>query len=244
MYIIACFLHNKGMLTVFVRSIIIYLFLLVIMRLMGKRQLSELQPFEFVITLIISELACIPMSEIQIPLVYGIIPIFTLFVIHLFITKIASKSIKFNKFLNGKPMVVMTPDGMDKRLLDKLDMSVTDLLHALRSAGYFYPSEVAYAILETDGKLSVLPKSMYAPITPSAQGLEVESTNLSYPIICDGVFEHANLDLAGVTKEQMDNILNANNLDEKSVLLLAVSGNEVYLQPKKGAAITLTLGEQ
>lgn len=236
--------HNKVMLTVFIRSIIIYVILLVIMRLMGKRQLSELQPFELVITLIISELACIPMSEVQIPLMYGIIPIFTLFVLHLFITKFASKNLKFNKFLNGKPMVIMTPTGMDKRLLDQLDLSVTDLLHALRTAGYFFPSQVAYAILETDGKLSVLPKSAYAPVTPNDQNLEVDESSLPLTIICDGVLENANLEQAGVTQRQVDELLEQNNLDEKSVFLLCVSGSEVYLQPKKGSAICTEFDKQ
>lgn len=229
------------MLTVLIRSIITYFLLLIIMRLMGKRQLSELQPFEFAITLIIAELACIPMAETQIPLMYGVIPIFTLFVLHLFITKIESKSLKFNKFLNGKPIVVMTPQGIDKRLLDKLDMSITDLLHALRSAGYFYPSQIAYAIIETNGKLSVLPKSEYAPITPDAKGLKGQETALPYPIICEGVFEHTNLERAGVKKEEITKLLQEQKMQTNQVLLLTVSGKDVFLQPKKGEAICLKL---
>ena len=232
------------MLTVLVRSIIIYVLLLVIMRLMGKRQLSELQPFEFAITLIISELAGVPMAEIQVPLMYGIIPIFTLFVAHLFITKIAKKSIKFNKFLNGKPVIVMTPNGIDKRLLDQLDLTVTDLLHALRSSGYFFPSQVAYAILETDGTLSVLPKAMYTPITPNDQNLQVEEADLPYAIICDGVVENANLDLAGVTREQVNKLLEENNIKEEDILLLAVNGTEAFIQPNKGACICTEISAQ
>lgn len=211
---------------------------------MGKRQLSELQPFEFVITLIIAELACIPMSETQIPLVYGIIPIFTLFVVHLFITKLASKNIKFNKFLNGKPIVIMTPKGMDKRLLDELDMSVTDLLHALRSAGYFYPSQVAYAILETDGTLSVLPKSQFAPVTPMDQNIQVEQSNLPYPIICEGIIENKNLDIVGVSMEDVDYLLQQNNIEQKDVLLLSMTETEAFLQPMKGSCIIVELPQK
>lgn len=231
------------MLIVFIRSIIIYVLLLVIMRLMGKRQLSELQPFEFAITLIIAELACIPMAETQIPLMYGVIPIFTLFVLHLFITKISSKSLKFNKFLNGKPIVIMTPKGIDKRLLDKLDMSVTDLMHALRASGYFYPSQVAYAILETNGKLSVLPKADYAPITPNSQQLEVEEAELPRPIILDGVFEEHYLEETELPREKIDCILRDNELKVKDVLLLSVNGEEIFLQPKRGNAIIIN-GEE
>lgn len=226
------------MLIVFVRSIIIYVLLLIIMRLMGKRQLSELQPFEFAITLIIAELACIPMAEVQIPLAYGIIPIFTLFVVHLIITKIGSKNLKFNKFLNGKPIVIMTPKGIDMRLLKELDMNVTDLLHALRAAGYFFPSQVAYAILETDGKLSVLPKGFAAPLTAQTAGVQSEDVSMSYPVICEGVIQHNYLDLAGVSQQQIDALLEQHELQSKEVMLLSITGGrEVFLQPKQGDVI-------
>ena len=226
------------MLIVFVRSVIIYVLLLVIMRLMGKRQLSELQPFEFAITLIIAELACIPMAEVQIPLVYGIIPIFTLFVVHLIITKIGSKSLRFNKFLNGKPIVIMTPKGIDMRLLKELDMNVTDLLHALRAAGYFFPSQVAYAILETDGKLSVLPKGYAAPLTAQTAGMEAQPVDMSYPVVCEGVLQSGYLDRAGVSEAQVKALLERCGLQQKEVMLLSVTGGkEVFLQPKQGDVI-------
>lgn len=230
------------MLVVFVRAIILYIILLVIMRLMGKRQLSELQPFEFVITLIIAELAAIPMSEIQIPIMFGIIPLFTLFVLHLFITKIASKSIKFNKYLNGKPIIVITPQGIDKRVLDQLDMNVTDLLHALRASGYFYPSEVAYAILETNGKLSVLPKAEAAPLTAKTTGDQVPPAQLPYPIICDGVLEYQNMEVIGIEENKVNDLLNQNKLKINEVLLLTIDRDkEVFLQPKKGNAINASI---
>lgn len=230
------------MLTIFVRAIIIYVILIIIMRLMGKRQLSELQPFEFAITLIIAELACVPMAEIQIPIMYGIIPIFTLFVLHLFITKFASKSVKFNKFLNGKPIMIITPKGIDQRILKQLDMSVLDLLHALRASGYFFPSEIAYAILETDGKLSVLPKADAAPLTAKASKIEVEPVKNSYAIISDGFFENNHLELSGVDKSKIDTILSDNKLKPEEVLLMTIdNGSEIYLQPKKGNAFTIKL---
>ena len=233
------------MLIVFVRSIIIYVLLLVIMRLMGKRQLSELQPFEFAITLIIAELACIPMAEVQIPLVYGIIPIFTLFVVHLIITKIGSKSLRFNKFLNGKPIVIMTPKGIDMRLLKQLDMNVTDLLHALRAAGYFFPSQVAYAILETDGKLSVLPKGYAAPLTAQTAGLDSQPVDMSYPVVCEGVLQAGYLDRAGVGEEQIAALLDRYGLQQHEVMLLSVTGGkEVFLQPKQGEVIITEIAEE
>ena len=230
--------HNRGMLTVFLRSIITYVFLLLIMRLMGKRQLSELQPFEFVITLIVAELACIPMSDTSIPLSYGIIPMFTLFILHILITKLASKNHKFNRFLNGVPVVLISPKGIDHRLLDKLDMNVTDLLHALRAAGYFYPSEVAFAIMETNGTLSVLPKSGFAPATPQDLSVKVDESEMPYPIICEGSLFSENLLLTNISEEAVDALLERHDLKKKDVLLLTLDkGKNVYLQPYCGEAI-------
>jgi len=227
------------MLTVFIRSIITYIFLLFIMRLMGKRQLSELQPFEFVITLIVAELACIPMSDTSIPLSYGIIPMFTLFILHIAITKLASKNHKFNRFLNGVPVVVISPKGIDHRLLDKLDMNVTDLLHALRAAGYFYPGQVAYAIMETNGTLSVLPKSGFAPATPKDMNVSVDDSEMPYPVICEGTFFSENLIVTGAEEGDIDKLLEKHRLRRDDVLLLTVDKEKnIYLQPYRGEAIT------
>ena len=227
------------MLTVFIRSIITYIFLLFIMRLMGKRQLSELQPFEFVITLIVAELACIPMSDTSIPLSYGIIPMFTMFILHILITKLASKNHKFNRFLNGVPVVVISPKGIDHRLLDKLDMNVTDLLHALRAAGYFSPEDVAYAIMETNGTLSVLPKAGCAPLTPKDLSVEVDESRMPYPIICEGAFFTENLLLTGAEESAVDALLERHGLRREDVLLLTLDkAKKLYLQPFVGDAVT------
>ena len=227
------------MLTVFIRSIITYIFLLFIMRLMGKRQLSELQPFEFVITLIVAELACIPMSDTSIPLSYGIIPMFTLFILHIAITKLASKNHKFNRFLNGVPVVVISHKGIDHRLLDKLDMNVTDLLHALRAAGYFYPGQVAYAIMETNGTLSVLPKSGFAPATPKDMNVSVDDSEMPYPVICEGAFFSENLIVTGTEEGDIDKLLEKHHLRRDDVLLLTVDKEKnIYLQPYRGESIT------
>ena len=107
------------MLIVFTRAIVIYIFLLIVMRLMGKKQLGELQPFEFAITLIAAELACIPMSDTQVPILYGLVPIFTLFVVEFCLTKIVKHSLKMRKLINGKPVIVITPNGIDFEAVDR-----------------------------------------------------------------------------------------------------------------------------
>ena len=147
------------MLNLFIRSLVLYFVLLVAMRLMGKRQLGELQPFELAITLVASDLVCIPMADASIPILYGVIPVFSLFLVHILITKLATKSIKFRKFLNGKPIIIIEKGNILSDVMKELNLNIDDIMEALRGAGYFNPSEVEYAILETNGNLSVMPKS-------------------------------------------------------------------------------------
>lgn len=124
------------MLTIFFRGLIIFAVLLVIIRLMGKRQIGEMEPFELVITLVISEIACIPMGDRSIPLIYGIVCILTLYVVHQFIV-LLMKSSKMQSLISGKPLLVINKNGIDKELLKKLNMQTSDLMQAIRSAGYF-----------------------------------------------------------------------------------------------------------
>ena len=144
------------MLTVAIRSLIVFIILIVGVRLMGKRTIGELQPYEFVITLAVADLACTPMQDVSVPLVYGIIPILVLFVVHYLLTLATTKSQPFRKFLNGRPFIVIDGDGINSECLTKLNLSVNDLLALIRQQGYFSIPEIAYGIIETNGKLSIL----------------------------------------------------------------------------------------
>lgn len=233
------------MLTVFVRSIIVYLFLLIVMRLMGKRQLSELQPFEFAITLIIAELVSTPMADSSIPLAYGLIPIFTLFIVHLFINKISAKSIRFRKLMNGSPMIVMTPDGIDTRKLAQLDMNVDDLMDSLRASGHFNPSDIQYAILETNGKLSVLPKAENKNVTPSDLGLTINDATLPYILITEGKIMDNGLNSSKLTIDKINTVLRGYELEPKDIFLMILDGDkDYYIQPYKGKVIKTTILEK
>ena len=152
------------MLNVLIRAIILYFFLLAAMRLMGKRQLSEFQPFEFAITLVAADLACIPMSDNTIPIIYGIIPIFTLVILHNLLTFFAIKSHRFRKLINGKPVILIGDGKIDCDVLKKCGMTANDLLESLREQGYFKIGEINYAVLETNGKVSVLQKFANSPL--------------------------------------------------------------------------------
>ncbi len=233
------------MLIIFSRAIMIYFFLLVTMRLMGKKQLGELQPFEFAITLIAADLACIPMSDTSVPILYGLVPILTLFVIHLVLTKLIKHSIKFRRVINGKPIVVIDSTGINYKTISELDMTINDLLESLRGAGYFSPSQVHYAIVETNGDLTVLPKSIYTPLTSKDLGLEVpQQASVPYMIICEGKLLSQNMQLAGISSETVRKILDKYDLKQKKVLLLTVTDNgELFLQPISKPAVLTSLNE-
>lgn len=228
------------MLNLFVRCIVIYFFLLIAMRLMGKRQLGELQPFEFAITLVASELACIPMNDAAVPIIYGIIPVFTLFIVHIIMTKLAVKSVRFRKLLNGRPVIVIEKGNILPDVLKELNMNIDDLLEALRGSGYFNPSEVEYGIIETNGSMTVLPKSDNKPLTPADISIKTQPAEMPVTVIMEGNFLGANLTgLDGVSKERVIRLLDGIGLAQKEVLLMLVTGDEVFVQPYKRDSMTV-----
>ena len=233
------------MLNLFVRCIVVYFFLLVAMRLMGKRQLGELQPFEFAITLVASDLACIPMSDHTIPIIYGIIPVFTLFVVHIIITKLASGSLRFRKLLNGKPIIVIERGNLLPDVLKELNMNIDDLLEALRSGGYFDPGEVEYAIIETNGTMTVLPKAQYKPLTPSDMEMRTEPAEMPVTVVMEGCFMGANMKgLQDIDKKRVLRLLDTLGMKQSDVLLLLVTGNRVFVQPYVGDSMTVSFPEE
>lgn len=230
------------MLNLFLRCLILYFFLLLAMRLMGKRQLGELQPFELAITLVASELVCIPMADATIPIIYGIIPVFSLFLVHIIITKLATKSVRFRKFLNGKPVILIKDGNILPDVMKELNMNIDDIMEALRGDGYFNPSEVEYAILETNGSLTVLPKSQSKPLSADDIGLTLPKAEIPVTVIMEGEFLGENLSkLEGVTKGRMLTLLDRLGISQSEVLVLLVAGQDIFLQPYKGNFITAQL---
>ena len=209
------------MITVFVRTIIIYVFLVLGMRLMGKRTVGELQPFEFTITLALADLACMPMQDISVPLLYGLVPLFVMFLLHYFITILAGKSIKFRRFINGKPVIVINEDGIDYTALNSLNVNVNDLLEGLRAQQFFSPEQVKYAVYETGGNLSILERED-----------AVEPSGIPVTLIVEGKMMDVNFRYASLTKDGAQAILKEKGLGVKDVLLMLVDGTRVYVQPK------------
>ena len=226
------------MLTIIIRSIIIYLIVLLVFRLMGKRQLGQMQPFELVLTLIIADLATIPMAEVSVPVLHGIVPLLTLVILHFILTIISRSSMKLSKFISGKPVIIINPKGIDYEAMKKLSLSTDDLFAALRECGYFNISQVQYAIMETNGKVSVMPKAEFAPATNADMKNKVQDSFIPIVLVSEGKIIKENIALAGLGEEKVLEIIEkecGKDIKIKDVLLLTIDQTgEAYLQTKTG----------
>ena len=214
------------MLIIFIRAIILFAVLLFVFRLMGKRQIGEMEPFELVITLVISELACIPMADRSIPITFGIVAILTMFVIHQFIL-LLSNSDKMQGIINGKPVMVINPNGIDVKALKGLNMHVNDLLQSMRAAEYFSLEEVTYGIMETNGQMTVV----------ANKNMSEKQQTLPIPVILEGKFNEDNIKGNGFVKESLERLLSNEHVKVKNVILLAIDENNRMTMQKRTGSI-------
>lgn len=231
------------MLNMFIRSVIVYIFVLIVIRLMGKRQIGEMQPFELVITLIIADLACIPMAELAVPLAHGIVPIFTLLILHYFICLVARKSMIARYIISGRPAIVITPDGINYSEIKKLNMTLDDVIELIRGCEVFTIDDIAYAVIETNGRMCVVPKMQKIPVTREDLGIQAEQSAFPVSLIMDGKVMKENLRLTSVTEEQLSGFISKLNKEKfKDILLLTIDNNgKVFVQPKDGPYITFNI---
>ncbi len=222
------------MITLVLRSIIIYIIVLIAVRLMGKRQIGDMQPFELVVTFIIADLACIPMSDVSIPLVFGIIPLLTLVVLHHLLTILNKKSITFRKILNGRPIIVIDKNGINYKALQQLNMTLNDLTEGLRAVQCFNLQDVAYAIVETNGVISVLLKQNLSPATKEDLKVKTAETTLNVILINDGKIVNDNLKNLNLDVDFLNSIIKKQNTKSISdVLILTINTNgEIFYQEK------------
>ena len=209
---------------IFIRTTVIFITLFIIMRLMGKRQIGEMQPYELVITLIISELACIPMSDTTIPLLYGIVSILTVYLLHQIVCVIDLNFRNAKPILSGVPSIVLNKNGIDDTQLKANNLDVSDLIESLRAEGYFALDAVEYALYEAEGVFSALPKKNY----------EDMQSSLPIIIIDEGKFDEKNVALTKQSKAYYLDVLSGQGCVEiEKVLVLTVDGNgKAYLQEK------------
>ena len=185
------------MFTGLVRTIILYLFIIVGIRMMGKRQVGELEPSELVMSLIIADLASVPMQDYGIPLLTGLLPILALLALTMMLSVLTMRSMKFRTLLCGRPSVIIRQGALDVKEMHRNRLTVDELLEDLRAKGYTDPSQVWYAVLETNGQLSVLPRAAQRPPSNEQLGRTVPDSELPLVLVSDGQILDYNLSLLG-----------------------------------------------
>lgn len=219
------------MVTAFFRTIILYLLLMVGLRLLGKRQIADLEPSELVLTLIISDLAVVPMQDYGIPIINGILPIMTLLCLSLLLSFFNLKSIRFRALACGTPAVIVRDGKIVQQNMAKNRLTVDELFEQLRGQGYTNLKAVKYAILETSGQLSILPYTREAPLTPMTAGMTVvDRMTLPILVINDGHVMDDNLAASGHDRPWLTEQLTAHKLSSpREVFLMTVDEDDTVL---------------
>lgn len=181
------------MLTIFVRSVLLFVVAVAAMRVMGKRQVGQLQPYELVVVIMIAELAATPMGSLGTPLLYGILPMAALIVCHGVLTFLCMHSEKARVIMCGQPTVLIRNGVICEKQMRKQAMTLSDLMEAMRTAGYMDPAEVGTAVLETAGHVTVFPKAEYRAVNTSEMRVAVHPEGLPLPLILDGRVQTENL---------------------------------------------------
>ncbi len=191
------------MLLVAVRALILYTLVVVVMRVMGKRQVGEMQPYELVIAIMIAELAAVPMGDTGIPITNGAVAILMLLVAEVTLSVVSLHSEKARSIICGKPTILIEKGQLIPQAMRESRVNLNDLMEQLRTKSYPDISDVEYAILETNGQVSVIPKAQSAP--PTAKDLGVAAPEFSLPItlVLDGELQRTDLKKAGITEEQL-----------------------------------------
>ncbi len=200
------------LLIVFIRTVILYTVIIIIMRLMGKRQIGQLQPSELVVALVIADLAAVPMAEVGIPLINGIVPIITLFVAEELLSYISLKSDRARGIISGKPSIIVEKGIILEQELRRLRYNINDLLEQLRLSNVFDIADVDFAILETSGQLSIIPKPEKRPLTPRDMDIQVPYSSLPVTVIIDGKVNSANLYKVGLDEAWLHSELKKNRI--------------------------------
>lgn len=213
----------------FIRTVILYILVVFALRVMGKRQIGELQPSELVVAIMISDLATTPVSDINIPLMAGIIPILTLLVFEVVISFTTLKSEGFRNLLSGKPAVIIKNGVISQRELKKMRFSIEDLLEQLRLKDIFSISDVYMAILETNGELTVVEKSSKKTVTAEDLNLTVKQEKIPLVIISDGKLRKEHLQESGFDKKWVLDTIREYNIDKiEDVFIFSIDDDDKY----------------
>ena len=226
------------MLITFFRAIILYLIVLIVMRLMGKREIGQLQPFELAISIMIADLASIPMTEIGIPIFNGITPILGLLVMHLIISVVNLKSLKAREIICGKPNILIYRGKINEKALKKERFTINELQERLRGNNVVNLGDVEYAILETSGEVTVIQKPEKRNTIPEDFNIKPDYEGIPYDLVIDGKIMNQNLKIIGKNYEWLKKEVKKFSINPEEALVVTIDGKgRIFCQKKeeKGA---------
>ena len=221
------------MLIIFIRSILLYIIVLVVMRLMGKREIGQLQPFELAISIMIADLASTPIADTGIPITNGIIPILALLVMHLVISILNIKSIKARQILCGKPSILIYRGKINEKNLKKERFTVNELEERLRGNNIVNIGDVEYAILETSGQITVIQKPNKRTTIPEDFGIEPEYEGIAYDLVVDGKVMYENLKILKKDYDWLKKQVNKFGILPEQALLVTIDGKGNFFCQEK-----------
>ncbi|WP_010237541.1 DUF421 domain-containing protein [Clostridium arbusti] len=215
-----------------IRTIILYILIVVVMRVMGKRQIGELQPFELGITIIISDLASLPMQDTRIPIMHGIIPIITLLFIEILVSILQLKIQTARLIISGKPSILINNGKVDIDVMRSQRLNMNDLLEEIRIKGYYNIEDIEFAILETSGQLSVIPKTELSNATKEDVNVKSKQDTIPVTLILDGVVNRKNLDIINRDEKWLLSTLRSKNINSYKDVFIALvdSKGKFYTQ--------------
>lgn len=223
------------MVLILIRTLVLYIVVLFVMRGMGKREISQMQPYELAISIMIADLAATPMAELGIPIIYGIIPILGLLTMHILISLINMKSLKLRQFICGKPRILIYRGKIDEQALKKENFTINELQERLRGNNITNISDVEYAILETSGQVTVVSKPEKRLVTLEDLNIEAKYQGIPYELVIDGNILEDNLKKIGKNyiwlKKQIEKF---GYLPEEALIVTVDANGEIFAQKKVG----------
>ncbi len=211
------------MLMIFLRALLLYMIVVLFMRLMGKRQIGQLEPFELVITLMVADLVAVPMQDIGVPIVEGIIPMLALFAIHNVISLLSVRIQPLRVLFCGKPNILIDHGIINEKELKKMNISVQELMEGLRVKGVPDVSDVYRAMLETNGDMSVIVKKEAQPVIAREEGAKVGMDSLPMTLITDGKLDPGNLRVLSITEQSLTTALRGMGIEDLKQIFVAMS---------------------
>ena len=222
------------MLVTFFRAILLYIIVLIVMRLMGKREIGQLQPFELAISIMIADLASIPMTDTGVPISNGIIPILGLLVMHLVISVVNLKSIKAREIICGKPRILIYRGRIDEKALKKERFTINELEERLRENNVVNLGDVEYAILETSGNITVIQKPEKRNTIPEDFNIVPDYEGISYDLVVDGKIMDENLKKLGKNYQWLKKQVEKFNIRPEEALVVTIDGKgQIFCQEKE-----------